>query len=193
MLQSNGSRHFWSARTDISGAKWLFGSRRRRRSRVRTGKGARHRTSDRIRLLDRIAFDLDYRHSVPFAYAHSTDHEPEATRTSETWSVWVWSSVCLQADRNRMRQIVSNFTAYKLGARLTLISSKKPIGKCLLDAYIHDACFRRLHSRYRYHHIAENSKPPSLFTICSSNCILATWYTKSFFAASACRIDYIIT
>jgi hypothetical protein len=52
--------------------------------------------------------------------------------------------------QNRMRQIVSNFTAYKLAQGYAHLF-KKPIGKCLLDAYIHDACFRRLHSRYRYH------------------------------------------
>lgn len=52
--------------------------------------------------------------------------------------------------QNRMRQIVSNYTAFKLAQGYAHLF-KKPIGKSLLDAYIHDACFRRLHSRYRYH------------------------------------------
>ena len=51
---------------------------------------------------------------------------------------------------NRIKQIVSNYTAYKLAQGYAHLF-KKPVGKCLLDAYIHQTCFRRLNSRYRYH------------------------------------------
>jgi len=49
-----------------------------------------------------------------------------------------------------MKQIVSNFMANKL-AEGFLYRYKRPYGKSLLDAYIHDACYRKLYASYRYH------------------------------------------
>ncbi|CAF3523635.1 unnamed protein product [Rotaria sordida] len=51
---------------------------------------------------------------------------------------------------NKMKQIVSNFMANKLAEGFLHIY-KKPYGQSLLDAYIHETCFRRLYSSYRYH------------------------------------------
>ncbi|CAF4063310.1 unnamed protein product, partial [Rotaria magnacalcarata] len=51
---------------------------------------------------------------------------------------------------NKMKQIVSNFMANKLAEGYSYIH-KKPYGQSLLDAYIHETCFRKLYSSYRYH------------------------------------------
>jgi hypothetical protein len=51
---------------------------------------------------------------------------------------------------NRMRQVVSNFMANKL-AEGFLHRYKRPYGKSLLDAYLHDSCYRKLYASYRYH------------------------------------------
>ncbi|CAF0720653.1 unnamed protein product [Rotaria sp. Silwood1] len=51
---------------------------------------------------------------------------------------------------NKMKQIVSNFMANKLAEGFSHIY-KRPYGKSLLDAYIHETCFRKLYSSYRYH------------------------------------------
>ena len=52
---------------------------------------------------------------------------------------------------NKIKQIASNFTAKKLAEGYVHIF-KKPLEKSLFDAYIHEHCFRRLYSSYRYHH-----------------------------------------
>ena len=49
---------------------------------------------------------------------------------------------------NRMKQVTSNFMAKKLADGF-LHRYKRPYGKSLLDAYIHDACYRKLYSSYR--------------------------------------------
>jgi hypothetical protein len=51
---------------------------------------------------------------------------------------------------NKLKQIVSNFMANKLAEGFSHIY-KRPIGKSLLDAYLHKSCFRKLYSSYRYH------------------------------------------
>ncbi|CAF2741675.1 unnamed protein product [Rotaria sp. Silwood2] len=51
---------------------------------------------------------------------------------------------------NKMKQIVSNFMANKLAEGFSHIY-KRPYGQSLLDAYIHESCFRKLYSSYRYH------------------------------------------
>jgi len=49
-----------------------------------------------------------------------------------------------------MKQVVSNFIANKL-AEGFLYRYKRPFGKSLLDAYIHDLCYRKLYGSYRNH------------------------------------------
>lgn len=51
---------------------------------------------------------------------------------------------------NKMKQVVSNFMANKLAEGYFYVH-KKPYGQSLLDAYIHETCFRKLYSSYRYH------------------------------------------
>ena len=51
---------------------------------------------------------------------------------------------------NRMRQVASNFMAKRL-AQGFLHRYKRPYGKSFLDAFIHDACYRKIYSNYHYH------------------------------------------
>ena len=51
---------------------------------------------------------------------------------------------------NKMKQVVSNFMAKKLAEGFSYVY-KRPYGRSLLDAYIHESCFRKLYSSYRYH------------------------------------------
>jgi hypothetical protein len=49
-----------------------------------------------------------------------------------------------------MKQVVSNFIANKLSEGF-LYRYKRPFGKSLLDAYIHDVCYKKLYGSYRNH------------------------------------------
>jgi hypothetical protein len=51
---------------------------------------------------------------------------------------------------NKMKQIVSNFMANKLAEGYFHIY-KRPYGQSFLDAYMHEICFRKIYSSYRYH------------------------------------------